>query len=100
MGANSSCDCFGAGPSVSNSMQKSGLSGKVEFTKLNGQDPASRPPKYQQLDNEKDTQDTAASKTQRGNPPQTTPQKNKGKTKGPRKLELQDFIMLRVINYP
>lgn len=95
MGAQSSCDCFGAGPSSTGSMQKSGLNGKVELGKLNPQDPTSKQPKYQQLDGENDTQDTP-NKQQRPNNLQTTPAKSKPKAKGQRKLELQDFIMLRV----
>ena len=97
MGANSSCDCFGAGDSSKGSLQKSGLSSRVEFGKINPQDPTSKAQKYQQLDNDKDSQDSTQLKSQKPGATQTTPLKSKPKSKGPRKLELSDFIMLRVI---
>ena len=94
MGANSSCDCFGAGATSRDSMRKSGLNPRVELAKPNPHETVTKPQKYQAFANDTESLDTTSSRTPRT--PNFLPGALRPKTKGQRKLELADFIMLRV----
>ncbi len=90
MGANGSCECFSGG--ASSDRPKSSLNARIELEKKTPQD-AGKQQKYQPLGNEKATPGTSAGKSSN---PQTTSTRPKSKSKEPKKLELSDFIMLRV----
>lgn len=96
MGANGSCECFGGGAAPDR--PKSSLNPRVELENKNLEDSTGKPkvPKYQPLGNEKETSGPSGGRS--SNLPFTAT-RPKAKSRGPKKLELSDFMMLRVIKF-